>query len=419
MSTASKRAESPNHGDRIARDELLAALEGFQPVLLSRQAPPARAPRFKEETEKFIPETSKINVGTTHPTGKKLAMLLKDKPPASKSSSATMNENATTTGMPANSNDINKASKESQGGKSSPGPKIQKIRPADIAFPSANNFLDHSPNAPFKLDMHALANPEGPSQQVFSDRRDVEDPEAFRQHLKMQSKLGSEKGVHAVCMMEFGCDRAVTGLVVCDPATRAWLRAHPLFNTLMHVEPHTSQFAFHIADVPGRGKGLVASRLIAKGECIVREPPLLVTPQGLSTGLVASFHQTLDQCMHYRTRIALDALDNCHGHVPGVSPRIGILRTNGVAIDFPTAKAQLGGVFELISRLNHSCEPNVMLRWSYKDMQGSVWAMKAIQPGDELVFDYTNNSRASKKTRRAELLKKYKFFCTCTKCGPK
>ncbi|KAH7101853.1 hypothetical protein BKA62DRAFT_671777 [Auriculariales sp. MPI-PUGE-AT-0066] len=57
---------------------------------------------------------------------------------------------------------------------------------------------------------------------------------------------------------------------------RNFVRAHPLFNSPLVIKPHFTDALFRNTDVPGRGKGFVATRPIAAGTFIIREPPLLV-----------------------------------------------------------------------------------------------------------------------------------------------
>lgn len=403
--------------------EVLASLAGgFKRMF----ADPARAPRPKvqDEMETFVPVTSRVTVRSNAESTKRAALsaILKDTPVAPTSNDTYSTEvSATATGLPFDITvKVTKKDSGANGGKGPSGAKVSRIRPTDIAFPSGNDILDHSPNAPFKLDERALKDGDAPTQIFTEDMQEVKDRPDIGRRLKMQQKVVTDRSRRSdmVCMFEFGRDRSVRAFVLCDPKTRQWLRAHPLFNAALHVEPHVSQLPFRIEDVPGRGKGLVATRLIAKGECVLREPPLLVSAHGMHAETMAAFHQNIDQYMHYRTRIALDSLDNCHEAVIGVSPRIGILRTNAIAIKLPTSDEPYGGVFELLSRLNHSCDQNVTFRWSYKDFQGSIWADRAILPGEELVINYADNPRAPKKMRQAELMRKFKFVCTCKKCGP-
>ena len=49
--------------------------------------------------------------------------------------------------------------------------------------------------------------------------------------------------------------------------------------------------------------------------------------------------------------------------------------------------------------------------------QGSLTACRDISPGDEITTSYINK-KMPKADRRRELKTKYKFFCTCSVCGP-
>ncbi|EJD51662.1 SET domain-containing protein [Auricularia subglabra TFB-10046 SS5] len=308
----------------------------------------------------------------------------------------------------------NAAQKPGASRKLSPsGAKIRAISASDIAFPSGNNVLDHSPNAPFNLNMHELQNPAVPSTIRINP-----DPPANSDDLLSRLKMRSVTTASGIwtAITNFGRPGGVSSFVYCDIPTRNLLRAHPLFDTQLCTEPHVSMMPFYIADIPGCGKGLFASRRIERGECILREPPLVVKPGEASVQSTLSFQQRLEN-MHPRALKAFDALYDCH-RVTGAE-RLGILRTNGIALDIPGSSLMYGGVFELISRLNHSCAANVTFKWSFQDFQGSIWATEDIQAGQELTFCYfTNGERVPREFRRAELLRKYKFVCTCAKCGP-
>ncbi|CAD7944034.1 unnamed protein product [Amoebophrya sp. A120] len=75
-----------------------------------------------------------------------------------------------------------------------------------------------------------------------------------------------------------------------------------------------------------------------------------------------------------------------------------------------------GGIFEDISRLNHSCEPNCKQRVLCDTP--SIVATRDIAEGEELTICYTSEELRAKKAseRRAWLLRKYNFLCSCRKC---
>jgi len=91
----------------------------------------------------------------------------------------------------------------------------------------------------------------------------------------------------------------------------------------------------------------------------------------------------------------------------------GIFRTNAIS------SAGTVTLFGLLSRINHSCMPNV-----YKDMahSGHAIVLRALfdpRRGDELLISYTpGDMMKSTRERREVLNERYHFTCTCERCGP-
>lgn len=96
----------------------------------------------------------------------------------------------------------------------------------------------------------------------------------------------------------------------------------------------------------------------------------------------------------------------------------GICQTNAMEL----------GVFEHYSRLNHSCEPNVVLKYSeqleksdhfieVKSMQ--TYALRDIENGEEILTDYLDigdHDMMSIAARRAKTRKEWGFECQCASC---
>ncbi|KZV94183.1 SET domain-containing protein [Exidia glandulosa HHB12029] len=321
----------------------------------------------------------------------------------------------------------------SSGGKSATTSKTQTtsklevglLRASDIAFPSGNNYYDHSPNAPFKLDEEELQGYTPPAAVVDWRNRPLSDADvdAFTRRSKMQSKAmppSNDPRGTPFCIMSFGADNGSSTAVFCDPPTRQLLRAHPLHLAPLHVEPHHSAIPIYVAASP-TGLGLFAARRIEAGECIFREPPLLVVTQGLSSGVAMQFDDLIEKAMPPRIRAAFDALTNCWPTEPGGrGARLGKMRTNAMGVFLSTTRSMenpFGACFQLISRANHSCAPNVNFDWEFTTFQGSLVAKKQIEAGEEILLCYVD-PKASKRARREEILRKYRFKCTCKKCGP-
>eukprot|EP00750_Incisomonas_marina_P004306 INCI13458.19.p1 GENE.INCI13458.19~~INCI13458.19.p1 ORF type:complete len:619 (+),score=94.61 INCI13458.19:1695-3551(+) len=82
------------------------------------------------------------------------------------------------------------------------------------------------------------------------------------------------------------------------------------------------------------------------------------------------------------------------------------------------------GMYPLICRMNHSCEPNVkvlfsaqqeMPRTSSRPARASVVALRPIKAGEELCFSYIDSSLPA-SSRQQLLLDRYGFQCACLRC---
>ena len=78
-----------------------------------------------------------------------------------------------------------------------------------------------------------------------------------------------------------------------------------------------------------------------------------------------------------------------------------------------------GNLYELLSRANHSCAPNVSKHvWEGGNVVTAV-AMRDITAGEELFICYLPEVMGEPTSRRRELLReKYNFTCECKRCGP-
>ena len=90
-----------------------------------------------------------------------------------------------------------------------------------------------------------------------------------------------------------------------------------------------------------------------------------------------------------------------------------IFNTNCVAMG--TKNQWSVGVFELYSRINHSCTPNVHNSYNGSIEREVVHAVRPIVAGEEILTSYIPNVRT--KPQRQAQLEKYGFRCNCTTCA--
>lgn len=92
---------------------------------------------------------------------------------------------------------------------------------------------------------------------------------------------------------------------------------------------------------------------------------------------------------------------------------------NGAEMISCGGPSPLVGVFETLSMINHSCNPNAFYISSWdsikKTPKASIYALKDITKGEEITFSYVSSSQ-SRSGRRAEIKASWGFQCTCPRC---
>ena len=171
------------------------------------------------------------------------------------------------------------------------------------------------------------------------------------------------------------------------------------------------------------GFGVKANRLFAAGELILCEEPLLSVPREFSLPLgmdeetaLLRTHSLLDECLleslEHLTASASDKFFGlaCHQADCGRSA-LGIFRTNAIET------GARGTVFALSSRLNHSCDPNVIHRWNSASEVLELRAARDIPMDAELFIAYRAQG-LPRAERRRQLWVEFGFVCECNLCSP-
>lgn len=97
--------------------------------------------------------------------------------------------------------------------------------------------------------------------------------------------------------------------------------------------------------------------------------------------------------------------------------RMAIFHTNSVSMG---DAGQYGtGLFPLFSRLNHSCNANVHHSFNVTTGKETVYAVRQINKGEELVTSYMPTAWRTRKQRTEHLQQGWSFSCACKVCvGP-
>jgi hypothetical protein len=175
----------------------------------------------------------------------------------------------------------------------------------------------------------------------------------------------------------------------------------------------TSDSMYILQDVPGKGKGLVASEDIAEGTRILSEKPVITTPERQYSDEWLKEHISRQVgALNAHDRQSLLSLHNIYPFQEDYEQFLGIFRTNGLPIE---ANGTAGGVFLEACRINHSCDNNAQKHWNQRIKRHTVHALRKIPKGEEITINYLGLD-SSRGVRRGKLQNKFGFLCTCRLC---
>nr|GAT46590.1 SET-domain-containing protein [Mycena chlorophos] len=161
----------------------------------------------------------------------------------------------------------------------------------------------------------------------------------------------------------------------------------------------TESGMYRIGPSPVAGKGMFAARDIKRGETIVVEPSEFFVSEYLTE----------------EERQQLFALDSTDGSLYQIMSQNAVL-----------ALAELPGRYSAphkalcrdISRINHSCLPNVQFSWNAKSFAVAIHALRPIEKDEELFHAYGIGLTLQARLTRQEFLdNQYSFRCACPACS--
>ncbi|KAF7953398.1 uncharacterized protein EAE97_000797 [Botrytis byssoidea] len=167
---------------------------------------------------------------------------------------------------------------------------------------------------------------------------------------------------------------------------------------------------YGLKDVPGKGKGLVATQDIPKGTRIIEEKPIMTRPKRASPGfsLRGQFNALNDE-----QRQAFLSLENVHPYKNADEQYFGIFKTNGL----PMESDDEGGLFIETCRINHACDNNASSNWNTTIQKHTIHALRDIHEGEEITISYLGSRAWPRQIRRQVLQEKFRFLCSCNLCG--
>ncbi|CAG8974815.1 hypothetical protein HYALB_00000429 [Hymenoscyphus albidus] len=173
--------------------------------------------------------------------------------------------------------------------------------------------------------------------------------------------------------------------------------------------PKPAPGLFTIESIPDKGKGVIAAQDITPGTLLISEPPLLTTAVITS---IPTTEADLARALKASSKGIQRAFLSLHNNYVGQgTPLTNIIRSNGYPLG---ASSDVGGVFELTSRINHSCQPNAYHGWNPLLEEHTVYAIRQISAGEEITLAYHYGGPSE---YRKEILKeRFGFDCTCSIC---
>jgi hypothetical protein len=196
-------------------------------------------------------------------------------------------------------------------------------------------------------------------------------------------------------------------------------------NTVCGEPCLTSEQLFRLLQVSDKGHGLVASQSIKRGTCIIEETPIIrlqptTSEQESEMALARQLSElssekatTIDELYYDPCKVDPRLLQD--SRLTGI--RMAIFHTNSVSMG---DAGQYGtGLFPLFSRLNHSCNANVHHSFNVTTGKETVYAVRQINKGEELVTSYMPTAWRTRKQRTEHLQQGWGFSCACKVCvGP-
>ncbi|KAL1693873.1 hypothetical protein GGG16DRAFT_122981 [Schizophyllum commune] len=181
---------------------------------------------------------------------------------------------------------------------------------------------------------------------------------------------------------------------------------------------------YRVCESRVHGKGVFATEAIERGGLVLRESPMVVTSQMMTSAPGGGnmiqqgeiFAEMVYQALPEEDKKEFMSFVNCKPEKTHGVKR-GIIDTNSSGIaSGGIFKGPYGAITRDISRLNHSCEPNACALWDVDTMTFGLYAERPIKKGEEIFIAYVEPSQP-KQQRQYALWGMYSFICQCTKCS--
>ncbi|KAI1744075.1 SET domain-containing protein [Xylaria scruposa] len=170
-----------------------------------------------------------------------------------------------------------------------------------------------------------------------------------------------------------------------------------------------------IVEIPGKGKGLIATRTIRRGERIMAARPALLVHRN-------AFRELRLEDIYYLMDTAIDKLPKprkesylAQAGTMGGHKITDILFTNSFQIALGDDEDSFHyGNFPDVSVLNHDCRPNLAF-FVDQNLTHYTHAVRDIEPGEELTISYLDALQV-RSVRQERTRSSLGFSCGCSHC---
>lgn len=166
-----------------------------------------------------------------------------------------------------------------------------------------------------------------------------------------------------------------------------------------------------LVPIAGKGLGLISKKFIKKGELILSDVPIFSLKEHEVPKIEEYFGTENNQKgtqPEFVTKIVWTFPSYSKNHK---KTAMDIIAKNS----FPMGNKR--AMFPICCRLNHSCRNNANQNWNEKFQCEDLYAIRDIQPGEEITIKFKGNPYAQKRERQESIKQHFNFSCTCEACS--
>lgn len=174
---------------------------------------------------------------------------------------------------------------------------------------------------------------------------------------------------------------------------------------------------FHVAEIEGKGNGVVANHRLARGDPVMAHTPVLLIHQDFKEEPDKDRqHQLLDLALKSLPEQTADLFMGQMAHNPDEHPVAARLTTNAFRLDLGGDDGQHYGAFPEVGKTNHDCRPNAAYYVDQSTLMHITTAVRPIKAGEEITITYLD-PLAPHADRQERAQSHWGFECTCSHCS--